>query len=85
MKFEYTVRIFSLKELEEKGIAVDSENNLIYACRSDGSCEVHDVKVEQLDKLSSILNSMGEEGWELIQLIFHPSGIISFWKRMVEV
>ena len=85
MKFEYTLKIFSLKELEEKGVAVDSENNLIYACRTDGSCEVHDVKAEQLERLSAVLNSMGEEGWELVQLIFHSSGIISFWKRAVEI
>jgi hypothetical protein len=27
---------------------------------------------------------MGEEGWELVQLVFHQSGIVSFWKRSIE-
>jgi hypothetical protein len=39
--------------------------------------------MEQLDNLSSVLNVMGEEGWELIQLVFHHSGIVSFWKRSI--
>jgi hypothetical protein len=84
MKFEYKVKIFSMKDLGEKGIVVDSENNIVYACRTDGACEIHDVKMEQLDNLSSVLNVMGEEGWELIQLVFHQSGIVSFWKRSIK-
>jgi hypothetical protein len=84
MQFEYKVKIFSMKDLNEKGIVVDSENNIVYACRTDGACEIHDVKMEQLDNLSSVLNMMGEEGWELVQLVFHQSGIVSFWKRSIE-
>jgi hypothetical protein len=84
MQFEYKVKIFSMNDLNEKGIVVDSENNIVYACRTDGACEIHDVKMEQLDNLSSVLNMMGEEGWELVQLVFHQSGIVSFWKRSIE-
>jgi hypothetical protein len=84
MQFEYKVKIFSMNDLNEKGIVVDSENNIVYACRTDGACEIHDVKMEQLDNLSSVLNVMGEEGWELVQLVFHQSGIVSFWKRSIE-
>jgi hypothetical protein len=81
MKFEYSVKIFSMKDLEDKGIVLDSENNIVYACRTDGACEIHDVKMEQLDNLSQLLNIIGEEDWELVQLVFHQSGIVSFWKR----
>jgi len=81
MKFEYKVKIFSMEDLKEKGVVVDTENNIVYACRSDGACEVHNVKLEQLDNLSTVMNAMGEEQWELVQLVFHQSGVISFWKR----
>lgn len=84
MKYEYRVKIFTMKDLEEKGVAVDSENNIVYACRTDGACEIHDLKMEQLDSLSSLLNVMGDESWELVQLVFHQSGIVSFWKRSRE-
>ncbi len=83
MKYEYTVKIFSMQDLKEKGIVVDSENNIVYACRADGACEVHDVKLEQIENLSQALNEMGSAGWELIQLTFHESGIVSFWKRLL--
>ena len=84
MKFEYSVKIFSMQDLQEKGIVVDSQNNIVYACRVDGECEIHDVKLEQLDNLSTTLNELGTEGWELVQISFHQSGIVSFWKRAVE-
>lgn len=84
MKFEYKVKIFSMQDLKDKGIVIDSHNNIVYACRSDGACEIHNVKMEQLDNLSAVLNILGEEGWELVQLVFHQSGIVSFWKRSLK-
>lgn len=84
MKYEYNVKIFSMHDLKEKGIVVDSKNNIVYACRSDGECEIHDVKMEQLDNLSTLLNEIGMAGWELVQLVFHQSGIVTFWKRPEE-
>ncbi|HOJ71112.1 MAG TPA: hypothetical protein PK864_00145 [Syntrophorhabdaceae bacterium] len=82
-KFEYTIKIFSMDDLEKKGIVIDPEKNIVYACRPDGECEVHDVGVEQIDKLSGLFNDFGRQGWELIQLFFRPLGIVSFWKRQI--
>ncbi|MBP1748825.1 MAG: hypothetical protein H6Q52_1364 [Deltaproteobacteria bacterium] len=84
MRFEYTIKIYSLDQLRVAGIDIEEENNIVYACRSDGECEIHEVGIEQLDNLSGILNAMGNEGWELIELFFHQSGIITFWKRAIE-
>lgn len=81
MRYEYNVKIFSMEDLSKKGIVIDAEKNIVYACRPDGECEVHDVTLEQLDNLSKLFNGMGGEGWELIQLFFRPLGIVSFWKR----
>jgi hypothetical protein len=82
-KFEYTVRIYSMEELKRSGVDIEEENSIVYACRPGGECEVHDVGAEQLDNLSSLLNEMGASGWELVELVFHQSGIVSFWKRDV--
>jgi len=84
-KFEHTIKIYSLAELKKRGVDIEKENNLIYACRPDGECEVHEVGVEQLDNLSALLDEMGILGWELVQLVFHQSGIVTFWKRLVAV
>jgi hypothetical protein len=81
-RYEYTVRTYSMGELEERGIVVHPNNNIVFACRPDGSCAVHDVGMEQMENLSGLLNDMGREGWEMVQLVFHASGIVSFWKRL---
>ncbi|MCX5798417.1 MAG: hypothetical protein NTU90_02415 [Proteobacteria bacterium] len=81
--YEYTIRAFSMQDLKEKGIVVDPHNNIVFACRPDGGCAIRDVGVEQIDKLSGLFNEMGEHGWELVQLFFRPSGIVSFWKRLL--
>ncbi len=84
MKFEYIVKIYSMDQLKDAGIDTEEENNIVYACRSDGACEIHEVGMEQLDNLSGIFNEMGSEGWELVELFFHQSGIVTFWKRRIE-
>ncbi|MCX8021868.1 MAG: hypothetical protein N2745_03755 [Syntrophorhabdaceae bacterium] len=84
MKYEYSVKIFSMEDLAQENIIVDSEKNIVYACRPDGECEVHDVGSEQLENLSRLFNRMGDEGWEMVQLFFRPLGIVSFWKRAIQ-
>jgi len=81
MKYEYILKIFSMEDLKKEGVVVDQRNNIVYACRPDGECEMHDVGAEQLDNMSRLLNKMGDEGWELVQFSFHQSGVVSFWKR----
>jgi hypothetical protein len=81
-QYEYAVRTYSMGQLEERGIVVHPENNIVFACRSDGSCAVHDVGMEQMERLAGLLDDMGRDGWELVQLVFHISGIVSFWKRL---
>lgn len=84
MSYEYTIKIFSMEELKNEAIVVDSEKNIVYACRPDGECEVQDVGMEQLESLSKLFNEAGKDGWELIQLFFRPMGIVSFWKRQLK-
>jgi hypothetical protein len=84
MKYEYTVKIFSLSGLEESGVVTHPHKNIVFACRPEGSCEVHDIGMEQMENLSGLFNEMGREGWELVQLVFHQSGIVSFWKRVLD-
>jgi hypothetical protein len=84
MKYEYTVKVFSLEGLEESGVVTHPHKNIVFACRPEGSCEVHDIGLEQMENLSGLFDEMGAERWELVQLVFHQSGIVSFWKRVLE-
>ena len=58
MKYEYSVKVFSMEELKMEGVVVDPQKNIVYACRPDGECEAHDM-TEQLENLSEIFNRMG--------------------------
>lgn len=82
--YEYTVKTYTMEELEKRGIVVHPHNNIVFACHPNGKCSIHDVGVEQMESLSSLFNEMGTGGWELLQIMFHQSGIISFWKRFKE-
>ena len=81
MEYEYTIKTYSMEQLSERGVVVDLEKNIVYACRPDGACEIRDVSAEQIVHLAGLFNEMGKEGWELVQLLFRPSGMVSFWKR----
>ncbi len=83
MRHEYTVRVFTMEELEKENVIINREKNIVYACQSGGGCEVHDVTADQLANLSGLFNRFGEEGWELVNLFFRSFGIVSFWKRTV--
>jgi hypothetical protein len=86
MKYEYLVKIFSMEDLSKEGVVIDPVNNIVYACRPDGECEVHKVGIEQLGNLATLFNKMGEEEWEMVQLFFRPLGIVSFWKKpLIEI
>ncbi len=47
-KFEVHRPIYSMEELKRSGVDIEEENNIVYACRPGGECEVHDVGAEQL-------------------------------------
>jgi hypothetical protein len=84
MEWEYTVKVFSTDDLKKEGVVVDPQRNIVYACKPDGGCAVQDVNLEQMERFTMTLNGMGKDGWELVQLVFRSSGIVSFWKRCLE-
>ncbi len=58
--------------------------DLVYFCSPEGECHLEKVANNQIDVLQNILNEMGSEGWELVQLAFGKGGIVGFWKRKLE-
>ena len=55
--------------------------DLVYFCSPEGECHLEKVPNNETEVLQDILNEMGSEGWELVQLVFGKGGIIAFWKR----
>lgn len=58
-------------------------SKLVYFCSPDGNCDLQQVPADEPKALVEVLNGHGEEGWELIQLVFGSGGLIAYWKRKV--
>lgn len=61
----------------------ESFTELIYYCTEKGECTLDQIPQAETEILQDILNSEGEDGWELIQVSFGDKGVIAFWKREV--
>jgi len=62
----------------------DTFNKVVYFCSESGQCGLDEVSHDETRTLTSILNKLGQDGWELIQVSFGRDGIMAFWKRRVK-
>ncbi|MDY6964663.1 MAG: hypothetical protein SVM80_01660 [Halobacteriota archaeon] len=69
-KWEYQITKDAIEHREE-----------VIECGMEGDCFVHDPIEEDLLK---ILNSRGEEGWELVYMGYHLGELMAIWKRKKE-
>ncbi len=72
--FAYDVTLYPLTRFKE----------LSFICSEEGTCAIQETSAGSLDLLVSILNERGREGWELVELISRPSGLVAIWKREEE-
>lgn len=84
-KWEYDVSFHSLEDLGISEEDVDFPKDQIISCDEEGHCYFNDVMKSYVDVFRSALNRKGDEGWELLQLEYHRSSLICFWKREVTV
>jgi hypothetical protein len=59
----------------------DEFKQLVYFCSDQGNCNLEEVPSDQLNTLGGILNEMGEDGWELVQIFLGQIGVVAFWKK----
>ena len=62
----------------------ESFTKVVYFCSSQGACTLAEVTDEEPQALLSILNERGNQGWELVQMMFGRDGVMALWKRRVE-
>ena len=70
-KFEYDIT---------KHPAVEFET-LVYFCTDQGECSIKNLPSDQVSALTDILNERGDDGWELVQVVFGQDGAVAFWKK----
>lgn len=72
--FEYRITLYPIEQFKE----------FAFFCSEDGHCSLGEIPGDQVEKLMDILNEMGRNGWELVQIISRPSGIVALWKRSIK-
>ena len=70
-RFDYEITVHPASEF----------TRLVYFCGAQGECNLEEVPMDQVTKLSEILNARGNEGWELVSLSYGKNGLLAFWKR----
>jgi len=83
MRYEYRIEFLPLPQLPHESAAGTPPPNLVYACGESGECQVRDMRMEQIEHVRDFLNEMGADRWELVQIFFHRTGAVTFWKRAI--
>jgi hypothetical protein len=50
-------------------------------CDDEGVCYFDTGPNPLTQAIERLLNNVGEEGWELVQVLFRPERMICFWKQ----
>ena len=79
--WQYHITVHSeddiLAELKE---SVDVVPTMIF-CDDEGACYFDEGPNPLTQAIEVVLNRVGAQGWELVQVAFRPHQIICFWKR----
>ena len=59
----------------------DEFAQVVYFCTDKGECSLNRLPSDQMEALSDILNKRGDQGWELVQVLFGDDGMIAVWKK----
>ncbi|MDP2645747.1 MAG: DUF4177 domain-containing protein [Desulfobacterales bacterium] len=63
---------------------LDRFGQVNYFCQQNGQCSLNEVPPDQTKAVAGVLNEQGDQGWELVHLVFNKDGMMGFWKRRVE-
>ena len=61
-------------------LPVEDEPPSIF-CDSDGVCYLGPEPGPFAQAIERLLDEIGEEGWELVQVVFRPDQMIGFWRQ----
>ena len=73
-RFEYEITKHSAKEFKRTN----------FFCTASGECALGEVPDQETLLLKKLFDDRGNQGWELVQLVFGQDGILAFWKRSTE-
>ncbi len=79
-RWRYRVTVHSAGEILDRLPESVAEVPPMLYCDTEGIC-YFDAGDPFLHAIEAILNSVGEGGWELVQVVFRSQQMICFWKQ----
>ena len=73
-----------LTAMEKQGFAESDVGSRVLFCDSEGGCFFDDAPDPIEDAIKGIMNNRGQDGWELVQVIFREKEMLCFWRRQTE-
>lgn len=81
--WRYNVTVHTAEEiLEHLSRAVEEVPPTIY-CSDGGACYFDEGPNPFTEAIQRVLTQQGQEGWELVQVVFRAEQMICFWKQPV--
>ena len=79
--WHYRITIHTPAEIEKAlSESVEQVPPMIF-CDDEGACYFDAGPNPWTQAIERVLDRVGEEGWELVQVAFRPEQMICFWKR----
>lgn len=80
-RWRYRVSVYDAADiLEMLPEPVEEVPPTVY-CDDEGACYFDEGPNPLTQAMEQLLNVVGEEGWELVQINFRPDQMICFWKQ----
>jgi hypothetical protein len=79
-RYEHTVTFYD-REGILTNVATASPPPSVVFCDTEGVCFFDEAPNPYIKAILSLLDEMGEDGWELVQVIPREQDLICFWRR----
>ena len=87
-RWQYDISTCSVEDVfdlrERLNLAAESQGASKFFCDSKGQCFFGGIPNAEVTALTAFLNARGDQGWELVQFLYHKDEMICFWKRRVQ-
>jgi hypothetical protein len=79
-EYEHTITTHDREEILSKAASPETPPSVVY-CDAEGACFFDDAPNPYVRAVIELLDGIGRDGWELVQVIPREQDLICFWRR----
>lgn len=73
-----------LSAMEQRGYSENAAASRVLFCDTEGGCYFDEAPDPVESTIRDILNERGQDGWELVQVIFREKEMLSIWRKQTD-